>query len=467
MRSLILRFTIVLAGLPTISLAQDSVRMSVQDAVQYAAKNHVRVKNALLDQQTSLARNKEVAGLALPKISAQGGISHAPLVAAFAVPNFIKSAIAGDPNNNIPGLVGSEYLDPDVVANTPDVIPLAFQPKWTTNGTLQANQVLFDPSVMVALQARRTIEELAAKSIDLTVQDVKVSVAKAYYNVLVAEKQKTLIDQNIVRISQIENETREYYKAGFTEKIDVDRITVLLNNLRTQKIRIDQTMGLAYLALKFQMGMDLKEPIVLTDSLTDEGLGDELLEQALEFERRNEFQLLSIQNQLLRYDVKRYKLGWLPTLALFGNYGYTLYNSDKLFQPGDAWQKSALIGTSLNIPIFDGFQRRNKQRQAELAVERNENDLENLRQGLTLENETARISLRNNLLALENQRTNMRLAEDVYNTARIKYKEGVGSNLEVLDAETALKEAQTNYFTALYDVMTSRVDLQKALGVFN
>jgi outer membrane protein TolC len=326
--------------------------------------------------------------------------------------------------------------------------------------------MLFDPSVLVALQARKTLEELAAKSVDITVQDVKVAVTKAYYNVLIAQKQQGLVEQNLSRLQQMEHEMNEYYKAGFREKIDVDRITVALNNLKTQQIRINQAIGLARLSLKYQMGMPLETPIALTDSLTDNTLNADILTEELDFNARNEFEMLKIQNRLYTYDVKRYRLGWIPTLSFFGNYGYTLYNQAKLFEPGGNWQKSALMGVSLNVPIFDGFQRRNRLRQAEITLQKNENDLQNLKMGLALEEQNAKISLRNNLLTLANQRSNMELAEEVYNTARIKYNEGVGSSLEVMDAESSLREAQTNYFTALYDAMTARVDLEKALGQF-
>jgi len=463
MRPLVLTIACLLAFLPPALKAQDTVRLSLQQSLQYASKNQIRVKNAIVDEQIALARNKEVSALALPKVSANGNISYAPLVAAFQVPNFIKQIIAGQGDQ--PGLVKDAALNQEVVNGMPDVMSLAFQPRWTTTGTLQANQVLFDPSVMVALQARRTIEELAAKGVQMTEQDVKVAVMKAYYNVLIAEKQRGLVDQNIGLLEQMHREMTEMNKAGFTEKIDVDRLSVALNNLRTQKIRVDQVIGLAYLSLKFQMGMPLRTPIALTDSLSENSIEEGILAQNLDFANRIEYQLLETQARLNAFDVRRYKLAWLPTLSLFGNYGYTLYNQEKLFQKGDQWQRSAMFGTTLNVPIFDGFQRRAKLRQAELTLERSHNDLENLRNSLTLENASARITLRNNLLALQNQRQNMELARAVYTTASIKYREGVGSSLEVMNAETALREAQTNYFTALYDVTTSRIDLQRSLGM--
>lgn len=445
--------------------AQEAPTMSLEECLKYAERNQVKIKNAMLDYKSAVAKNKEVTGSALPQVSAKGGLNYAPLVAAFAVPNFIKTIVAGD--GTMPGLVNDAALNQDVVNAMPDEMALAFQPKWTTTGSLELSQMLFNPSLTIALKARKTLEELAAKSVDLTAQDVKVAVSKAYYNILIAEKQQELIKKNIERLEQMESETKEIYKAGFVEKIDIDRLTVALNNLRTQNIKVKQMIELAYLSLKFQMGMPLEEQVSLSDTLTESTMASNLLTEELDFDSRKEFQLLQIQNKLYGMDVTRYKMGWLPTLNFFGNYGYTLYNMGRLFDPQDQWQKSSMLGLNLNMPLFTGFQRKNQLKQAQYTLEKNKNDMDNLKMALTLEKESARITLRNNLLALENQKQNMQLAEDVYNTARIKYKEGVGSNLEVMDAEAALKEAQTNYFSSLYDVMTSKVDLQKALGQIN
>lgn len=443
---------------------QARLSMSLNDCLEYAEKNQVKIKKSLLDQQLTDAQNMEVTGLALPQLSAKGGINYAPLVAAFVVPNFMKEMIAGNPAAGADGMVKQSSLNTNVVNAMPDQLMMAFQPKWTTTGTLEASQLLFDPSVMVALQARRTLEEMAAKNVSLTVQDIKVAVSKSYYNVLVAEKQKVLIEQNIARMNLMKFETEEIYKNGFAEKIDVDRITVTLNNLETQKVKIDQAIRLAYLSLKFQMGMPLTTELVLTDSLSDKQIDSDILQAKFEPGMRIEYQLMETQNRLLAYDLKRYKLAWLPTFSVFGNYGYTLYNMNKLMERGDSWQKSAILGANLNFPLFTGFQRKQKARQASLALQKNQEETYNLKMALELENENARITLKNNLLTLGNQKENMLLAEEIYNTARIKYKEGVGSSLEIMNAESALKEAQTNYFTALYEVIASRVDLQKALG---
>lgn len=457
-RLLLYSLSLIITLLPGIARAQQPTAMSLKDAIDYALKNQTKVKNARLDEMSALARNKEVAGLALPKVSASASVTYAALVAAFQVPDFISGAIKD--------AVLETSQTESFRARTIGTLPLAFQPKWSTTPLAEASQILFDPSVMVALQARKKLEELSAKAVQKTEQDVRYDVTKAYYDILIAEKRKTILDQNVVRIGEMERETRVIYENGLVEKLDVDRLTVNLNNLKTEQIRINQLIEVAYMALKFQMGMQLDAPIALKDSLTEDRMNVDLLGRSLDIKNRKEFQLLSLQKDLQGYDLKRYKLGGLPTLVAFGNYGYTLYNQGRLFDGADKWQKNSVVGVKLSVPIFDGFQRRNKVKQAQFTLDKTENDLQNLRLGLELETVSARINLQSSIAALENQRANMRLADEVYRMSSIKYKEGVGSSLEVLNAESALKEAQVNYFGALYDATTARINLQKALGEF-
>ncbi|MBW7913058.1 MAG: TolC family protein [Taibaiella sp.] len=460
MRQLLYTVSLITLLLPQTIKAQEAgepLKLSLDESINFAMKHQAKMKNAILDQKSSLARNKEVTGLALPNLKAKGGVNYAPLIAGFLVPNFLKDGVRG--------YVDQPYWNQAAMANTSDdYLNFALQPKFTTTATAELTQILFDPSVMVALQARRALEHFSQLSVNLTEQELKAVITKAYYDVLIAEKRAELLDKNVERISGLEREIREIYNVGLTEKIDVDRITVTLNNLKTQQTTVKQLLDVAYMSLKFQMGMDVDQQIALTDELDDNQLGAELLTHPFDYENRIEYQMLKTSDKLLSYDLKRYKLGGLPTLAAFGNYGYILYNNTDLFAKGDKWQDQAMIGVQLSVPLFDGFQRRNKAKQARYAYEKNRNDMENLRNGLEIEKENARITLRAGISNLENQKQNMKLAEEVYNISKTKYKEGVGSSLEVMDAETALKEAQTNYFNALYEAHTARISLLKALG---
>lgn len=458
----ILNYTLLITlMLPLAAQAQETqepLELSLEESVRFALKNQVKMKNARLTYESSMAQNREVTGLALPQLSAKGNINYAPLIAGFIVPDFTKFAIQQ--------YVQPGALNQDALASTPDQLNFALQPKWTTTATAEVSQILFEPSVFVALQARKALEKFAEQQIDMTETELTASVTKTYYNVLIAEKRMALIDKNVERIQELFDETKKIYEVGLAEKIDADRVKVTLNNLKTQQTKIKQLVEVAYMSLKFQIGMALDQPITLTDGLNSDPLTAELLTHTFDHSNRIEYQILEQQGTLLKYDEKRYKLGQLPTLTAFGNYGYTLYNNQSLFSsdPNEKWQDNAMVGVQLSVPLFDGFQRRNKRIQATIAYQKNRNDLHNLKQGLELEAINARIALRSGISNLKDQEDNMQLAEEVYNIARAKYKEGVGSSLEIMDAETSLKEAQTNYFNALYEAITARIDLLKALG---
>src|SRR5690606_27784627 len=140
-----------------------------------------------------------------------------------------------------------------------------------------------------ALQARKKLEALAQKNVELTRQELRVAVTKAYYNVLIAKERYELLEQNIKRISEMHRETSEIYKNGLAEKLDVDRLTVTLNNLKTEERKIKQLVEITYMALKFQIGMDLQQPITLTDKLSENDLPKNLLAETFDINNRTEY----------------------------------------------------------------------------------------------------------------------------------------------------------------------------------
>jgi outer membrane protein TolC len=279
-----------------------------------------------------------------------------------------------------------------------------------------------------------------------------------------------LLEANIARLQKAYDDTRAFNQQGFTEAIDVERLEVSLNNLVTIKDNTARLIGLSETVLKFQMGYKLEDPITLTDSLSTNDNFQELGSGKIDISQRPDFQLLQSQQTLLDIDVKRMKWGYLPTLAAYGSYQYNsqrnqfdFFNSDKN-NPTKQWFKIGLIGATLNINIFDGFQRHNRIQQASIAAQKNANSIRSVELGGELEATMASITYNNAVASVKNQKKNMELAQHVYDVTQKKYEAGVGNNLEVVTAETALVEAQTNYFNALYDMIVAKTDYLKATG---
>lgn len=451
---------LLLVGLAGPLRAQDSLSraFTLQQCIDYALQHQSQVRAAEIDYQTTVARNKEVTGQALPQVSAQGQLQYLPKIPTQFIPDFISPAVYGV-------LIKEGVLPPSTQIPASGLFPVAFGTKYSADGSISVNQTLFDGAVLVALQARKTVEELSRKSIQQSKRDVRETVSKAYYNLLITQKQMDLTNTNIARLDKLLHDTKAMYEQGFAEKLDVDRVQVQLNNLQTEKIKLINMLALSDQLLKFQMGMPLRELLTPADTLSTADLTGILADSVgFQYDNRIEYSLLQTQKKANLYNLKRYRMAYLPTVSAFMNYGKNAGRSQFDFFKDEPWFTTWIVGVTVNVPIFDGFQRKNRVAQANLAVEKNNIELQGLQQSIDLELEQSRTSLRNDIQNLSSQQGNMDLAESVYDAARKKYEAGVGSNTEVVNAESDLKQAQTNYFSALYDAIIAKIEYQKALG---
>jgi outer membrane protein TolC len=428
-------------GAQVIVQSQSLHEFSVKQAVDYAMKNSVQVKNAMVDTRIQQQTNREITASAYPQIN--GSVN---------VQDYLKL-----PTQLLPG----EFFGQP--AGT--YVPVTFGTKW--NGTYGANlrQILFDGQVFVGLQARKTSIDYAESNAGITKELIKSNVYKIYYQLVVGKKQIALLDANIARSEKLLHDTKALYENGFQEKLDVDKVNVTLSNLRTQKITIENQLQVGYIALKQLMGMPVKENLVLTDSLDDANLKAGILDEPVKYEDRIEFQFLQNVEKLNRFDIKRHQYTYIPTISLTGSYTRLAQrNKFNFFKGGEPWFPTAYIGLQIDIPIFDGFARDARIKTARLNLEKTQNNLANLKNQIDMEVDSSKLSIQNSLIMLDEQRKNMKLAEEVYNQTKIKYEQGLGSNLEVTNAETELRTAQNNYFSALYDAIVARVDYLKAIG---
>lgn len=415
---------------------------TIQDCINYAYEHQDSVVNAALDVKSAGYKVKETVGQGLPQIKG---------VASFQ--DYLKI-----PTTLLPG----EFFGQP--AGT--FIPVKFGVKYQSNLTLTASQILFDPDYLVGLQGRTTYKELYDRSYTRSKIAAAISVTKAYYQVLVAVEQLKILQLDIDQLKLQVDETVARNKQGFVEKIDVDRITVQYNSLVTKKENTVRTIGLSYQLLKFQIGMPIDNVLLLKDKLEDvklEATANDAIADTGIYRNRIEYSLLETQSKLYQYDVKRKKGQFLPKLT--ANAGYTASYQDNSF--GNLYRTnfpSAYIGLTLNVPIFTGFQHVNQLRQSQITLLKSQNDMYAAKNAFNLELKKARVTYLNGLQTLNDQRKNRALAEEVLRVSKIKYQQGVGSSLEVIQAQTALQDADNTYIQGLYDALVSKVDLDKAYG---
>ena len=420
-----------------------SYTFTLPQAIDYAFKNQAAVLNAQLDEQIAKNTVKQTTGIGLPQVSG-----------SFSFQDFLKL-----PTSLLPG---EFFGDP---AGT--YKPVQFGVKYQSVLGLEASQLLFDGSYLVGLQAAKTYKELSIRNSKRTKIETAVAVSKAYYSVLVSNEQLGLLDANLVRLHKSLKDIEAYYKNGLVEKVDVDRLQVLTNNLETERENVIRLLALNTNLLKFQMGMPIETNLTLSDSIKELSLtADLLVSDSLAYKNRVEFSLGQTQKKLNELNLKRYKSEFLPSIVAFGSTSNS-YQNNSFSQLYSQYYPTSLVGLRLRLPLISGGQQLYKVKIARLEVQKSANDLANLQNGINLEINQAKTNFLNGLQSLENQKRNMELSKEVLRISKVKYEQGVGSSLEVTAAETSLKESQNNYINALYESLINKVNLDRALGRIN
>lgn len=429
---------------PFVSRAQETVQLSLQDCIDYALKNSAAAKNARLDVALQKAQNAEVTGQALPQISAEGKYTRFIDVQQQFLP--------------------STFLNPSAPF---EWVPFAFSPKQMSQGAINASQLLFNGSLFVALQARNTLMLLAEQNADMKAEDIRYNVQKAYTGLLIARRQKELMNSSIGLLRNTTRDLEVTYENGLIEKIEVNRMQVQLSNLQSDSIGLNSMIEVSEKMLKFTMGMDLNTPIVLTDDnmIDNTDAASAILLREENYESRLSYQLANTALKLQQYDLKRYRFEGIPTLAAFGSAGYNRAGDKITDLTNKPYPGFSLVGLQLNVPIFDGLQRRNRVKAAKLKVEKAENDLANAKLGIDFQTKSARVTLSNAIQTVESRKRTMDLANSVLDLSKKKYQAGVGSNQDVVLAQSDYLQAQNNYFSALQSVFNAQADLQKSLGL--
>ena len=424
---------------------------TAQQAVQYAMVNNPTVKNARLEISASEAKVQETVSAGLPQVSASATLLHYPQVQAFIIENTGLPPFA-DPSKDIG-----------------DPIGFALQLQNSFTGSIEAKQMIFNGSYLVGLKASKTYKELSVKQLKQAKEALAEQVLKSYYSLLVNREKTKLLDVSINRLDSTLKETQALFKNGFVEQIDLNRLEVQLNNLKAEKQKTLRMLTLAGYALKIQMGMPIRDSLELTSKLDEIGPAEILpAGTTIDYNRRTEYSVLQTQKSLVGLEMKNINSGYLPSLfglATLGiNSAASRFGNLGNFSQNDRYIPYSFIGLNLSIPIFDGFEKKYKYQQSKISMEKLNNGIKAQENAIDLEVNQANINLANAQTNMDIQKRNLNLATEVVRVSKIKYRQGVGSNLEVSNAEADLKESQTNYYTALYDFIIAKIDLDKAQG---
>lgn len=435
-------------------------KLSLEEAVSLAQKNNGRLKIQKLDEVDAENQLKEYYAIGMPKLSAGVNYNHFIDIPTSILPDFISPSIYS--------VLIKEKLIPDRAINFGSGVPVQFGTKNNLTGKLDFSTLIFDGSFFVGLQAQKLYRELIKRQYRMTEADVRVTVTKAYLAALVTKEGITTLDNNINNLNKLLHDVGEVQKAGFAEKLDVDRIDLSLQNLQVEKEKLTRITEVTENVLKYQIGIDLKENITLTQTL-DELLNKSYLEimdpsVKLNKENRIEYQVMDQGRKLAEINVRRYKVSYYPTIVGFASYQQALQRNNLFDKNDNDWFPTSLVGLNMTVPIFDGFDRRSKIARAKVTLDKTLMQMDEFDRGIRLEFENGKTNYLNALNTLEARKKSFDLAKRIYDTAKIKFKEGIGSSLEIVSAERDMVAAQANVLDAQYNVILAKVDLDKALG---
>lgn len=450
------------------SQEQASASFTLEQCIEYALKNSINAQNAEIDQQIAIARVRETVGLGLPQVSGSVAIQHNEQLRRF----FGRYSTS---------TTGFSFFPPTSGANDGDILAQQspFQLQSSGDAGITINQLIFSGNYLVGLQASKAYKDLSFKTANQTREQIVEQVTKAYYSVLINRERTDLFDSNLARFDSLLRNTIALNKNGFAEGIDVDRIRVAYNNLKSERDKFSKLNSLSTELLKFQMNYPIDKPIDIIGKIEEVKIDSDLVNyrDGWDYKQRPDYKILEANQRLQQLNIKNQYAGALPTISGFANLGYFTQSNgiggifttntnvkDNGSIGPDKWYGYSLFGVTLSMNIFTGFQRQFKIQQEKLTLQKIDNGFKSLKQGIDLQTKQASISFENAITSLNSQSENMELASNIARITKIKYEQGVGSNLEVVDAENSLRQAQTNYYSALFDAMVAKVDLDKAFG---
>jgi outer membrane protein len=431
----------------SLAFAQESIQtFSMKAAIQYALTHSPSLQNTYLDYQIARQKIAEVRSAGLPQINSTTTLRY-----------FVEI-----PTSLVPG----EFFG----APRGTFIPIRFGVPYNLEIGVTGTQLLFDGTYFVGLSAARAVKELTYRTYQRSRIETITAVSKAYLTVLITQERLRLLKENLDQLQTTLRQTKGLYEAGFAEKLDYQRLEVTYNNLQTEYNKAAELTALAYLTLKLQMGYPLDQPIALTDTLPELPLlmPDSLSLQNFDPAQRLEYQILLAQRRALELNLRRYQVAYLPSLVFISSLSTQAQRNEfNFFDTKKRWFPIAFIGFQLQVPLFDGLRKASQVSQARLELFKNQNDLYQLRQALTLEAQNARIQLLNALQNLTIQKRNLELAQTVLETTQKKVEAGLASTVESVQAQNAYQQAQLGYTTALLEAHSAYIDWQKALGLLS
>lgn len=432
--------------LPFTGIAQQNqnYKFTLEQAIDFALDSSYAAINARRDIAIAIKKKWETTSAGLPQLD--GNISYQ---------NNLKQ-----PVTLLPGEIAGE--EPGTF------VPVVFGTKENANVGATLNQLIFDGSYLVGLQAAKTFLDYSYNAEEKTQLEVRRGVINAYGSVLLSKELIDIIELNIANLQSNLDETKAYYNNGFAEEESVEQLEITLLDLETQLKNSNRTLVIAQQMFNLAIGIDVESEVTMLDnldSLTQQNIRLEFLEENINIEDNIDYKIASNFTEQRELELKLEKSYYIPNIGAFVNYN-TMANSDTFtfFNSDQKWYQSSLLGVSMNIPIISSGMRRARTQQAKIALEQAETNLTETYQSVLLEINTSKNNYRFAIEVYNNTKKNLNLSERIEKKNQIKFLEGLATSLDLRNAQVQLYRAQQSYFEAMLRVITTKADLETILN---
>jgi outer membrane protein len=446
---------IIVLGFITEGFSQDNkgvLKLSIAEAQKYAMENNRAVQSAKIDVASMTKRVWESTSMGLPQLNLATNYQH----------QFV-----------IPQLSFGQYLDVNSLPNGPitrtdiqnaykDVPPVSLGVKDNTTFDLTLSQLIFSGEYIVGLQAAKVVKLMTEKSLVKTETQTKESVAETYYLVLVLGENLRLLNESLKSVSKTFDDMTKMNRQGLNEETDVDQIKINQSNIQTLINSLSSQKEVSLNLLKYQLGLDFSQPVMLTDSLPgiiQEGNIRYLASPVFKLENSIDYKIMNDQEKASVLFLKLEKSRVLPTLSAFYR------RHEQTNAPSFNFAVKDLVGVSMNVPIFSSGQRASKISQRKYDLEKTRLTKENVGQGLIMEFETALSSYQTAFSNFTNNRESMMLSKKVYEKTVIKYNEGVSSSFELTQNQNQFLTAESNYYNSVLSLLNAKAKLDRILSI--
>jgi outer membrane protein len=439
---------------------QDTLKLSVNEAQNYALEYNRSVKSAQIDVDVAKKVVLETTSIGLPQFSITANYQHIFKVPEISFPMTGLSQDALVPTSPVEGLIqypGVGGLNQYYYSGP--AIPLGTKDNTTFNFTL--SQLIFSGEYIVGLQAARIFKEVSEKAYIKSELTAKESVASSYYIVLALRENLKVLRQSVELMTKSYTDVQQMNKQGFVENTDVDQLKINKSNLENMIHSLEGQYELSQKLLKFQLGVDFSQEVVLTDELENT-----ITQSNLEYLFPGEFnvgqsidyRIMENQVELRTMDLRRSQSAYLPSVAGFYQHQEMTNAPAFNFQPKD------VIGVTIKLPIVTSGQRISKVSQGKLNLEKARLNKDMVEQSAVMEYETARNAYQTAYLNYNNNKESLNLSERIYNKNLIKFKEGIATSLELTQSQSQYLTAESNYYNSIIALLQAKAKLERILA---